>query len=199
MLNAIAVLIRENPAITVRELASRLGYSEAKSIYYWLEKGGYHGIKRFRQAVLRGDYPPETGAGAVRDAVGGDWQPSGWPDIPVVEKITPAGEPVLGPGPLHLPWPLPVAPLLSLCWPNDDYAPLVQAGDQLLLERDRGVGDGDLILAQENGTGLALRRVYLCDQGQLWLHPLRPRFYERPPGIGGLRLIGRIFRLLRDL
>lgn len=198
MLNAIAVLLRENPAITVRELASRLGYSEAKSIYYWLEKGGYHGIKSFRQAVLRGDYPPEATA-AVREPVGDHWQPAGWPEVRVIEKITPAGEPVLGPGALYLPWPLPQASVLSLRWPNDDYAPFVQAGDQLLLEREGGVGDGDLILVQENGAALALRRVYLHGQGQLWVHPLRPRLYERRPGSEGLRLIARIFRLLRDL
>ncbi|HHV79754.1 MAG TPA: S24 family peptidase [Firmicutes bacterium] len=45
-------LVRRDPAITVSELASSLGYSEEKSVYYWLDKAGYSGIREFKRDVL---------------------------------------------------------------------------------------------------------------------------------------------------
>jgi len=73
VLDRMAALIRENPSITVREIAARLGYSEERSVYYWLEKARYYGIRSFRRAVLTGQYRPhqfgeyvsEDGAEAV--------------------------------------------------------------------------------------------------------------------------------------
>ena len=41
VLKQMAKLILQNPSITVRELANTLGYSEEKSIYYWLEKANF--------------------------------------------------------------------------------------------------------------------------------------------------------------
>lgn len=52
VLDRIAHLIREDPAITVAEIARRLGYSEEKSVYYWLEKASIKGIKEFKRIVL---------------------------------------------------------------------------------------------------------------------------------------------------
>lgn len=47
-----AALVREDPAITVAEIARRLGYSEEKSVYYWLEKARIKGIREFKRMVL---------------------------------------------------------------------------------------------------------------------------------------------------
>jgi len=47
-----AALVRENPNITVREIANRMNFSDNKSVYYWLRKGNYQGIGEFKQAVL---------------------------------------------------------------------------------------------------------------------------------------------------
>lgn len=52
-----AKLVLKNPNITARELAENLGYAEQKSVYYWLEKAGYKGIKDFREEVLKGAFP----------------------------------------------------------------------------------------------------------------------------------------------
>lgn len=51
-LEKMAQLVRENPAITVKQIAKELGYSEERSVYYWLEKGKYKGIKDFKRAIL---------------------------------------------------------------------------------------------------------------------------------------------------
>lgn len=48
-----AALIRENPNITVREIANHLKFADNKSVYYWLSKGNYHGIGEFKRAVLK--------------------------------------------------------------------------------------------------------------------------------------------------
>lgn len=48
-----AALIRENPNITVREIANNLKFADNKSVYYWLNKANYHGIGDFKQAVLK--------------------------------------------------------------------------------------------------------------------------------------------------
>lgn len=52
VLERMAALIREDPAITVAEIARRLGYSEEKSVYYWLEKARVKGIREFKRMVL---------------------------------------------------------------------------------------------------------------------------------------------------
>lgn len=48
-----AALIRENPSITVREIANHLKFADNKSVYYWLSKANYQGIGDFKQAVLK--------------------------------------------------------------------------------------------------------------------------------------------------
>lgn len=52
-----AALIRQNPGITVREIASELQFADSKSVYYWLEKANFTGIRAFKQQVLAGSQP----------------------------------------------------------------------------------------------------------------------------------------------
>ncbi len=47
-----AALVRENPNITVREIADKMKFADNKSVYYWLAKANYHGIGEFKQAIL---------------------------------------------------------------------------------------------------------------------------------------------------
>lgn len=71
-------LVKHDPAITVAELAACLGYSEEKSVYYWLEKAGYSGIREFKRDVLGkersrinvADYSEESAP--TREKVGGN-------------------------------------------------------------------------------------------------------------------------------
>lgn len=65
ILQKMARFIQSNPNITVRELASLLGYAEERSVYYWLNKARFAGIRDFRQAVLTGrfNFTPDAPAG----------------------------------------------------------------------------------------------------------------------------------------
>ncbi|HOK32031.1 MAG TPA: hypothetical protein PKX69_08105 [Limnochordia bacterium] len=47
-----AALIKQNPSITVREIAAQLKFADSKSVYYWLEKGNIRGINEFKRLVL---------------------------------------------------------------------------------------------------------------------------------------------------
>lgn len=47
-----AALIKQNPSITVREIAAELKFADSKSVYYWLEKGNIKGINEFKRMVL---------------------------------------------------------------------------------------------------------------------------------------------------
>ncbi len=48
-----AALVRENPNITVREIADKMKFADNKSVYYWLGKARYGGIGEFKQAILK--------------------------------------------------------------------------------------------------------------------------------------------------
>lgn len=68
VLQRMSQLVRERPAITVRELADALGYSQERSVYYWLNKADFRGIRQFRDAVLRGEW---GGSAGIRSQAGG--------------------------------------------------------------------------------------------------------------------------------
>lgn len=45
-------VVRAHPTITVHELAREMGYSEDRSVYYWLRKAGFRGLRDFKESVL---------------------------------------------------------------------------------------------------------------------------------------------------
>ncbi len=51
-LKQIAALIKEDPSISVRQIAAELKFADSKSVYYWLEKGNISGINEFKRMVL---------------------------------------------------------------------------------------------------------------------------------------------------
>lgn len=51
-LTQMAALVRQNPSITVREIADKLQFADSKSVYYWLQKGNIDGINEFKRMVL---------------------------------------------------------------------------------------------------------------------------------------------------
>ncbi len=81
----IADVILSDPSVSVREIAQRLGYAEEKTIYYWMNKRGFHGIRPFKRAVLTGQY---RGASIARESSGRPGR------LPVAERFTKAGEPI---------------------------------------------------------------------------------------------------------
>lgn len=54
-LNQIAALIKQDPSISVREIAAELKFADSKSVYYWLEKSNISGINEFKRRVLTED------------------------------------------------------------------------------------------------------------------------------------------------
>ncbi len=85
VLDKIAELILQDPSISVRELARRLGYAEEKTVYYWLSKRGFHGIRPFKRAVLTGHYRH-----VLRVSPEG---PRRLGRLPIVNRLSRAGEP----------------------------------------------------------------------------------------------------------
>lgn len=51
-LEQIAALIKQDPSITVRQIASELKFADSKSVYYWLDKENVGGINEFKRLVL---------------------------------------------------------------------------------------------------------------------------------------------------
>lgn len=66
-LRTMASFIRANPTATVRELAAHLGFSEERSVYYWLQKVGYRGLREFKRHVIAGSAFIENSAGEARE------------------------------------------------------------------------------------------------------------------------------------
>ena len=56
MLNSMAQIILEDPYITGKELARKLGYADEKAVYYWTLRSSYKGLTAFKRAVLSGQY-----------------------------------------------------------------------------------------------------------------------------------------------
>jgi len=52
IINDMARFVLMDPNISAKELAEKMGYAEQKSVYYWLQKAGFKGMKDFRKAVL---------------------------------------------------------------------------------------------------------------------------------------------------
>src|SRR5579875_3765824 len=84
--------IMDNPSATGRQLAEALGYSEPKSIYYWLKKDGLSGVRDLRRKVFRGELGDQPFQAR---------EPSPAPEagrLPLAVSLTAAGEPVFGGG-----------------------------------------------------------------------------------------------------
>src|SRR5690606_40893736 len=59
-------IILQRPSVTGKELARELGFAQERSVYYWLHKAAYAGLRDFRAAVLTGAYPVATAPASSR-------------------------------------------------------------------------------------------------------------------------------------
>ena len=50
-------LVLADPNVTARQIAKSLGYAEEKSVYYWLQKSGFSGMRDFKRSVLKRTLP----------------------------------------------------------------------------------------------------------------------------------------------
>lgn len=190
MLERVAELVRQNPAITVQEVARKLGYAEPKSVYYWLQKGRFRGFKEFKKSVLTGVYPERLRRAPSR--VREKPTPLKGDLLPLARGLGPGGNPV---------WvgvsPLPRQDLgeraFALNWASGEYFPLFWAGDQLAIDPDAPLVAGDLALALVNELPVLLR-VYRSEAGTFYVHPVtgEPQGNSLP-----MLIVGRVSALYR--
>jgi hypothetical protein len=138
-----AKLVLKNPNISAKEIARSLGYAEQKSIYYWLQKAGFKGMRDFRQAVLSRNGSNRYGvldAGLARDR-----------ESRLPRNMGNYLAKHLGPGAYGI--------LVSR-----DSGEVAKPGDMAVLDPDAPLGQGDLVAARIDGTTGILRRYELSGQ-----------------------------------
>ncbi|MCR4399240.1 MAG: hypothetical protein NUV93_09805 [Firmicutes bacterium] len=195
MLERIAQAIRDDPSATAKDIARRLGYSEEKSIYYWLEKGQFKGLREFRHAVLTGRFPSRgyIVGETARSAREGEAAYS-LHEVPLVSSLSDAGRPILS-----------GSTVSSLFRASRDtfgfllgvseYAPVLEQGDTLVVDPARPASDGDLVLVQWEGAPRIVRH-YAADGRLVLVHPSRPSRSTAVPR-EAVRIIGTVVGLVR--
>jgi len=199
LLERMAQAIRNNPSITVRELARRMGYSEERSVYYWLKKAGFLGIRDFRNAVLRGTFPPLGNAGSPRRTAAPERIAEGDASqavVPLLERLPRPGAAlpaVKGP---FVPVYREVTPgsfAFRLAAP--DYAPLLMEGDILVVDPSTPFTHGDYVVLATEGDDPLVRRA-VGTRPPYWVHPVDWRLPPAPDD-PSLRVMGKIVTLIR--
>jgi hypothetical protein len=148
VLDKIAELILQDPSVSVRELARRLGYAEEKTIYYWLSKRGFHGIRPFKRAVLTGHY---------RHGLNGSQEgPRRLGRLPVVSRLSRAGEPFFTGA--TLPVTLDRGRGLYVLAYDGPPGRAIAHGDFLVVG-PLDLEAAEVVLVQTEETGLAVRQV----------------------------------------
>ena len=166
-LEKIVSLIRAQPAITVRELARELGFSEERSVYYWLRKAGHRGLKTFKTEVL-------------------------WERGRLDERDPPESDGSAAPGIVHEGARVYSPHVLTIA--TRAYEPWVRAGDELHVDPGAVPVNGDLVLVDLPGEADALRRCYSHAAELLFTHPSDPRHVHTA---GEVTLKGVVVRLIR--
>lgn len=188
VLRRMSQLVREHPGVTVRELARALGYSQERSVYYWLNKADFQGIRQFRDAVLRGEVDGRPGA---PEATAGYAVP-----LYRLSQI-PFGSDERPPTSRHVVVDSPPSPeLFAVEAEGSEYAPFIEPQDRLVIDPSGEPRDGDLVLVMLRGYGPAIRRIF--GQHPTWLiHPCRSRPFEahhsRPVILGRITHLHRHF------
>ncbi|HOB21221.1 MAG: hypothetical protein GX766_09360 [Firmicutes bacterium] len=188
-LERMARAIRRNPEITVQELKDLLGYAQEKSIYYWLQKHSFKGIKHFRRAVLTGAYPPGYPLPADHPSRSAEGLAK---SVPLATGFTPQGEVNTSE---HR------VPVLLNCSESafayhidtNEYLPTIAAGDFLIVEPEQQPQQGSLVLVLDREKPLLYR--FYPGQPPLLVHPANPHHAKKHTD--SLVLMGQVVQLLR--
>ncbi len=200
VIEQLAQLVREEPSITVSQLAKKMGYAEQKSIYYWLDKAGYRSIRMFRDAVLTGRFPPGDETDRWPTSVREDEKslPVTGP-IPIVDVASPGVTRARG---------ITVEQVVrqqlspagfSFVLPSDDYVPLLLKGDLLLIEPTLTPPNGALVLAwksQGRTTGVYRHHQFSPSQPSRLYHPVTGQ--EEAEAVSMLGIIMGSLRIFRS-
>ncbi len=195
MLEQIAEVIRQDPSATAKDIARKLGYSEEKSIYYWLEKGQFKGLRDFRQAVLTGRFPAREyivgkGKQAAREGEPGYTLQ----DVPMVTSFSTGGKPVVSGETVSAHFSAP-REAFGFLLGAPEYAPVLFSGDVLLIDPLGDPSGGDLVLVFWEGHPRIVR-YYPVDSRILLVHPVNPASASVAPA-EGFKVIGRVSGVIR--
>ncbi|HHT41987.1 MAG TPA: hypothetical protein GX014_01100 [Firmicutes bacterium] len=125
-----AALIKQNPSITVRQIAAELQFADSKSVYYWLEKGNIKGINEFKRLVL-GEECPQPGLFSIEI----EGTPHYLVSIPLFDWNPKRKKPVEEWFHLHN-HPQPQG-LFAIRVGTNDYSPWFMENDVLIIDGDR--------------------------------------------------------------
>jgi hypothetical protein len=107
-LERMASIVREDPSVTVKELARRMGFAEQKSVYYWLGKQKFRGLKEFKRAVLAQRHSAKVEDGGKPAALPGDAPETPRQgshrlmSVPVASGVSRDGQPVWSQDTIHI-------------------------------------------------------------------------------------------------
>lgn len=185
-----AEIILQRPAVTARQLAQELGFAQERSVYYWLRKAGFAGLKSFRAAVLTGKYPVATAA---------PQRPLRAARVAEVPLVSAAPSPPAAPhGYVVTTQPVSHG-AFALTIDSPDYRPVVEPDDVLLIDPDQEPEDGDLVVIQAGSGQPLLCRTYPRSRPR-FVHPVTGRPLALSPGYGPVaeaKVLGRVIGLQR--
>ncbi len=169
-------LILADPNVTARQIAKTLGYAEEKSVYYWLSKSGYKGMRDFKKAVLSRAIPsvkrPE--ASVAKD--------SGDTCLPLYSD---PGQKALG---YNLTGYLREnlgGESYAVLMTEDTCAPVAEMGDVLLVDPSAASFQGDLQWASVRGRMRVLRVYGDGDDRVLYVDAADPSSVVTPDFVSG--------------
>ncbi len=170
-------LVLADPNVTAREIAKQLGYAEEKSVYYWLQKSGFTGMREFKKSVLRRALP----------------SPAPHPEHPLARD---AGEPGIS---MFMDSDLKAARTtlqshfegflghdsFAVLLTRTDYHPLAGAGDVLIVDPGAPSFQGDLMWASVRGKMHLLRQYGMPDERLLYVDAGQPGSLLMPDFVSG--------------
>ena len=178
-IHEMARLVLADPNITARQMAEKLGYAEQKSVYYWLEKSGFKGMKDFRKAVLSRTFPisekiiaPEV----LKDSK------KALPPVPVYSdaKATQVRaflydyfSESLGPK------------SFAIAVLGDEFQPFARTGDLIIVDPGVSFAQGDLLLAHTKEAARLVRFYSHSGKSPIFVDAQRPDQVLTPDFIAG--------------
>lgn len=176
LIDEMSRLVLADPNVTAREIARQLGYAEEKSVYYWLQKAGFSGIRDFKKSVLRRvlTSPPRAEPGVARDA--GEPAISLYTDTDAKTARTTLMDHIDS----HL-----GRDSFGILLTHADFRPLASAGDVLIVDPDAPSFQGDLMWASVRGQMLLVRQYGMPDTSLLYVDAGQPGSIILPDFVSG--------------
>lgn len=186
-LERMADAVKDNPEVTVAELRQILGFAQERSVYYWLAKTPYKGIKEFRRAVLTGKYNPGYPYPGEHISKTAEGMPR---SIPLATGFSEGfvvieGEKV----PIFCEY---SGHAFAYRLKGQEYYPVFVAGDLLIIDPNEEPRGGDFVLTIKDDEPFIF--CYYSGEQTLLAHPTNPTL-TAPEGV---EIIGPIMQLIRS-